>query len=153
VHNLRPQTFIRSAFHQRTLSLTRDKVGVFHSMASSNGQTDRAHQSRVRSVPPALCERIARRLVWPPTHGGVPAQQSCPLYHSIASVPARHWKTSSHGIQTPTEPFQSRDSQRVHGEDEDGNQRSQIHNPQGTERHEKVLRLTKNSGSGVQTWR
>jgi len=36
VCNLGLRTSIHSVFHQRTLSLTRDKVGIFHSMASSN---------------------------------------------------------------------------------------------------------------------
>ena len=52
-----------------------------------------------------------------------------------------------------TEPFWSRDSQRVHREDEDGNQRSKVRNPQGTGWHEKILWPTKNSGSSVQTQR
>ena len=96
---------------------------------------------------------MIRWLVRPPTYGGVPAQQSCPLHHPTASVPARYWKTSLHGIQTPTEPFQSRDSQQVHEEDEDSNRWSQIHNLQDTKWHEEVLQPTKNSGSSVQTRR
>ena len=105
VCNLEPWTSIHSVFHQRTLSLTRNKVGVFHSIASLNWRTDGACQSRVRLVPPALCEQIVKWLVWPPTHGGVPAQQPCPFRHLTASVPTRHRKTSSHRIRTPTEPF------------------------------------------------
>ena len=59
----------------------------------------------------------------------------------------------SHRLQTLTEPLRLRDSQRVYGKDKNGDRRSEICDPQGTGRHEKILRLTKNSGSSVQTWR
>jgi len=151
VHNLRLWTSVRSSFYQRTLLPARNKVGVFHNLASSNRQTDGACQSRVRSVPPALCEWMARWLVWSLTLSRVPAQQSCPLHYPTASIPARHRKTFSHGIQTLTGLFWSRDSQWIHGKNEDGDQRSEVRDLQGTGRHEKVLRPTKNSGSGVQS--
>ena len=59
----------------------------------------------------------------------------------------------SHRLQTLTKPLRLRDSQRVYEKDENGDRRSEIRDPQGTGRHEKILRLTKNSGSSVQTWR
>ena len=74
------------------------------------------------------------------------------LVSSTASIPTRHQTTSSHGLRTLTKPFRSGDSQRVHGEDENGERRSEVHNPQGTRRHEKVLQLTQNSGSSIQPW-
>ena len=96
---------------------------------------------------------MARRLVQSITYGGVPTQQPCPLCYPTASVPARHRTTSSHGLRTLTKPFRSRDSQRVHREDENGERRSEVHNLQGIEQHKKVLRLIQNSGSGIQPWR
>ena len=61
--------------------------------------------------------------------------------------------TSSHGLRTPTKPFWSGNSQRVYGEDKNSKQRSEVHDPQGTGQHEKVLRPTQNSGSDIQPWR
>jgi len=112
-------------------------------------QTNRACQPRVRLVPPALCEQTARWLVQPLTHDGVPAQQSCPFYYPTASISAQHQMASSYGLRTLTEPFWSRDSQWVHGKDEDSNQRSKVCDPQSTGWHEKILRPIKNSGSSV----
>jgi len=132
VRNLGPQTSVHSSFHQRTLPSTRSKVGIFYSLAPSNQQTDGACQPRVGPVPPALCKRVARRLVWPVTYGRVPAQQPCPLHYPIASVPARHQTTSLHGLQTLAELFWSRDSQWVHRKDEDSNWQSQICDLQST---------------------
>ena len=80
---------------------------------------------------------MAGRLVWPLTHGEVPAQQLCPLHYLTTSIPAQHWMASSHGLWTPTEPFWSRDSQWIHGKDEDSNQRRKVHNLQSTGRHKK----------------
>jgi len=151
VCNLGPQTSVHSSLHQGTLLSARNKVGVFHSLASLNWQTDGARQPRVGPVPLALCEREARRLVRPLTYGRVPAQQSYLLCYSIASVSAWHWMASSHRLRTLTEPFWSRDSQWVHREDENGNRRSKVCNSQSTGRHEKILWLMKNSGSGIQT--
>jgi len=94
---------------------------------------------------------MARWLVRSLTLGRVLAQQSYPLHHPTASVPAWHWKTSLHGLWTPIEPFQSRDSQWIHGKNEDSNWRSKVHNSQGTGQHEKILRPMKNSSSSVQT--
>jgi len=111
VRNLGPQTLVRSSFYQRTLPSTRNKVGIFYCLTPSNRRTNGACQPGVRPVPPALCEQAARRLVRPFTHGGVPAQQSCPLHYPTNSVPARHWKTSSHGLRTLTELLQSGDGQ------------------------------------------
>jgi len=127
-----------------SLTPTRNKVGILHSLVSSNQWTDRAHQPRVRPVPMALCEQTARQLVRPLTHGRVPAQQSCPLYYLTASISAWHQMAFSYGLWTPTEPFWSRDSQWVHGKNENSNLQS-------TERHKKILQLMKNSGSSVQT--
>jgi len=150
VHNLRPQTSVCSSFHQRTLLSTRNKVGIFYSLAPLNWWKDRVCQPGVGPVPPALCEQAARWLVWPVTHGRVPAQQSCPLHHLTASVPAQHQTTFSYGLRTLAEPFQSRDSQRVHRKDEDSNWQSQICDPQSTRQHEEILRPTQNSSSSVQ---
>ena len=82
VRSLGLGTPVCSPFHQRTLPLARNKVGVFHSLASSNRRTDGVRQPGIRPVPPALCERKERRLVRPVTPGGVPAQQSRPLRYS-----------------------------------------------------------------------
>jgi len=90
VRNLRPRTSVRSSFHPRTLLSARNKVGILHGLASSNWWIDRVHQPRVGLVPPAICEQMARQLVWPITHSGIPAQQSCPLCYPTASVPAQH---------------------------------------------------------------
>ena len=79
VCSLRPRTSVRRSFHQRALLTTRNKVGVFYSLAPSNRWTDRVCQPGVGPVPPALCEQKARQLVQPITHGRVPAQQSCLL--------------------------------------------------------------------------
>ena len=111
VHNLGLWTSVHSLFYQRTLPSTRNKVGIFYCLAPSNRQTNGACQPGVGPVPLALRERAARRLVRPFTHGGVPAQQSCPLHHPTNSIPARHQKTFSHGLRTPTELLRSRDSQ------------------------------------------
>ena len=78
-------------------------------------------QPGVGPVPPALYEQVARQLVRPVTYGRVPVQQSHPLYHLTASIPARYQMTSLYRLQTPAELFRSRDSQQVHGKDEDGN--------------------------------
>jgi len=110
VRNFRLRTSVHSLFHQRTLPFTRSKVGIFYPLVPSNQRTNRACQLGVGPVPLALCERAARRLVRPFTHSGVPAQQSCPPYHPTNSISARHWKTSSHGLRTPTELLWSRDS-------------------------------------------
>ena len=40
VCNLGPQTSVHSSFHQRTLPSTRNKVGVFYSLAPPNQWTD-----------------------------------------------------------------------------------------------------------------
>jgi len=115
----RPQfvvRFTRELYHLLGIKLA--------SSTAWHPQTDRACQPGVGPVPPALCEWEARRLVQPITHGGVPAQQSHPLHHPIAFVSARHQMTSSHGLWTPAEPFQSRDSQQVHRKNEDSNRRS-----------------------------
>jgi len=93
VCNLRPQTSVHCLFHQRALPTTRNKVGIFYSLAPPNQQTDRTCQPRVGPVPLAICKRAARRLVWPLTHGRVPAQQSRPLRYLTASVPAWHRTT------------------------------------------------------------
>ena len=98
VHNLGPQTSVRSSLHQRALPTTRNKVGVFYSLAPPNRWTDGTRQPGVGPVPPAVCKRVARRLVRPLTHGGVPAQQSCPLCYPTTSVPARHRTYLSHGL-------------------------------------------------------
>ena len=60
---------------------------------------------------------------------------------------------SSHGLRTLTEPLRFRDGQRVYRKNENGNRRSEVCDPQGTGRHEKILRPSKNPDSGVQTWR
>jgi len=111
VHNLRLRTSVCSSFHPRTLPSTRNKVDVLYGLAFPDRRTDRACQPRVGPVPLAICERMARQLVRPITHGGIPAQQSCPLRYPTASVPARHRMTSLHGLRTLTEPLWSRDSQ------------------------------------------
>jgi len=153
VCSLGPQTSVCSSFYQRTLPLARNQVGILHSLAPWNRWTDRVRQPRVGPVSPALREQTARQLVWSLTYGGVPTQQPCSLCYPTAFIPARHWMTSSHGLQTPTEPFQSRDSQWIYEKDENSDQRSEICDPQGTGRHEKVLWLTQNSGSSIQVWR
>ena len=149
--NLRPQTSVCSSLHQGTLPPTRNKVGIFYSLVFLNWWTDKVRQPRVGPVPPALCERKTRRLVQSLTPGGIPAQQLCPLYYSTASISARHQVVSSYGLQNPTEPFWSRDNQQVHEKNKDGNWRSKVCNLQSTERHKKILWLTKNSSSSVQT--
>jgi len=111
VHNLRLQTSVHSLFHPRTLPSARNKVGVLHGLASSDRQTDGACQPRVGPIPLAICKQTARRLVQPITYGGIPAQQSCLFHYPTASISARHWTAFSHGLQTPTESFWSRDSQ------------------------------------------
>jgi len=151
VYNLGPWISIRSLFHQRTLPLARNKVGIFYSLASSNRWTDEACQQRVRPVSPALYEQMARWLVWPFILGGVPVQQSCPLYYLTAFVLAQYQKTSSHRLWTLTEPFWSRDSQWIHGKNEDSDWRSEVCNLQSTKQHKKILWLTKNFSSSVQT--
>ena len=144
------RTSVHSSFHPRTLLSTRNKVGILHGLASSDRQTDGVRQPRVGPVPLAICEWTVRQLVRPITHGGIPAQQSCPLCYPTASVPAQHWTAFSHGLRTLIEPFRSRDSQWIHGKDEDSDQRSEVCNPQSTGWHEKILRPMKNSSSGVQ---
>ena len=139
VCSLRLQTSVRHSFHQRALPPTRNKVGIFYSLAPPNWRTDRTHQPRVGSVPPAICKWTARRLVRPLTHGGVPVQQSHPLCYPTASIPVWHWMYSSHGLQTLTKPLRSRDSQWVYGKDENGNWRSEVYNLQSTRRHEEIL--------------
>ena len=146
--SLGPQTSVRRLFHQRALPPTRNKVGVFYSLAPLNWWTDRMRQPRVGPVPSAICKWAARRLVWPLTHSRVPAQQSHLLYYPTASIPAWHQTYSSHGLRTPTEPLRSRDSQWVYRKDENGNWRSEVCNLQ--RRHKEVLRPTKNSSFGVQ---
>ena len=64
----------------------------------------------------------------------------------------QHQKAPPHGLRTPTKPLQSGDGQRIHRENENGDRRSEVRDPQGTGRHEKVLRPQKNSGAGVQPW-
>jgi len=105
------RTSVRHSFHQRALPTTRNKVGIFYSLALPNRQTNGTRQPRVGPVPPAICKRAARQLVQPLTHGGVLAQQLRLLHYPTASVPTRHWTYSLHGLQTPTEPLRSRDSQ------------------------------------------
>ena len=144
------RTSVRSSFHPRTLLSARNKVGVLHGLASSDRRTDGARQPRVEPVPLAICEWTVRRLVRSITHDRIPAQQSCPLCYPTASIPAWHWTASSHGLQTLTEPFRSKDSQWIHRKDEDSDRRSKVYNSQSTGQHEKILRLMKNSGSGVQ---
>jgi len=63
VHSLRPRTSVRHLFHQRALPTTRNKVGVFYSLAPLNRWTDGTCQPGVGPVPPAICKRVARRLV------------------------------------------------------------------------------------------
>ena len=121
VCSLRLQTSVHHLFHQRALPTTRNKVGVFYSLAPPNRWTDRTRQPRVGPVPPAICKRAARRLVRPLTHDGVPAQQSHLLHYPTASVSAQYWTYLSHGLRTLTEPLRSRDSQRVYGKDKNGN--------------------------------
>ena len=152
VRNLRLQTSVRSSFYQRTLLSTRNKVGIFYHLAPSNQWTNGTCQLGVGPVPPAFCEQAARRLVWPFIHGGVPAQQSYLLHHPTNSVPAWYRKTSLYGLRTLTELLQSRDSQWIHRKNEDSNRRSEVRDPQDTGWHEKILWLTKNSGSSVQAW-
>jgi len=101
VCNLGLQTSVRSSLHQGTLPPARNKVGIFHSLVSSNQQTDGVCQPRVGPVPPALCEQKARWLVWPLTPGGVSAQQSRPLCYSTASISAWHRRASLYGLWTP----------------------------------------------------
>ena len=153
VRNLGPRTSVRSSFYQRALPLARNQTSVLHSLAPSNQRTDRTRQPGVGPVPLALRERMAKRLVRSITYSGIPTQQPCPLRYPTASVPARHQTTSSHGLRTPTKPFQSGESQRIHGEDENGDRRSEIHDTQSTGQHEKVLRPTQNSGPSIQPWR
>ena len=148
--SLRLQTSVCRSFHQRALLTTRNKVGVFYSLVSLNQQTDGTHQPRVGPVPLAICKWVARRLVWPLTHGRVPAQQSHPLCYPTTSIPARHRTYFSHGLWTLTEPLQSRDSQRVYRKDENGNRKSKVHDLQSTRRHKEVLQLMQNSSSSVQ---
>ena len=71
VCSLRLRTSVRCSFHQRALLTTRNKVGIFYSLAPPNRRTDGTCQPRVGPVPPAICKRAARRLVRPLTHGGV----------------------------------------------------------------------------------
>ena len=73
------------------------------------------------------------------------------ICHPTNSIPAQHWKTSSYGLQTLTEPFWSRDSQWIYKKDEDDNWRSEVCNPQNTGLYKKILQPTKNSSSSVQT--
>ena len=105
VHSLRPRTSVYRSFHQRALPTTRNKVGVFYSLAPPNRWTDGTCQPGVGPVPPAICKRAARRLVRPLIHGRVPAQQSRPLHYPTASVSAQHWTYPLHGLQTLTEPL------------------------------------------------
>jgi len=98
VRSLRPRTSVRRSFYQRALPTTRNKVGVFYSLAPPNRQTDGTRQPGVGPVPPAIRKRAARRLVRPLTHGEVPAQQPRPLRYPTASVPARHWTYPSHRL-------------------------------------------------------
>jgi len=98
VHSLRPRTSVRSSFHQRALLTTRNKVGVFYSLAPPNQRTDGTRQLGIGPVPPVVCKRVARRLVQSLTHGGVPAQQSCLLRYPTTSVPARYQTYPLHGL-------------------------------------------------------
>ena len=124
---------------------------LLHGLAPPDRQTNRTCQPGAQSIFPPIRQWTTGWLVWPPTYRRVLVQQSCPLHHLTNSVPARHWKTSSHKLQTLTEPFQSRDSQWIHGKDKDGNWRSEVCDPQSTGWHEKILWPTKNSSSSVQT--
>ena len=98
VHSLRLRTSVRRSFHQRALPTTRNKVGVFYSLAPPNRRTDRTRQPGVGPVPPAICKQAARRLVRPLTHSRVPAQQSRPLRYPTTSIPAQHRTYPSHGL-------------------------------------------------------
>jgi len=98
VRNLGPRTSVHSSLHQRALPTTRNKVSVFYSLAPPNRRTNGTCQPGVGPVPPAVCKQAARRLVRPLTHGGVLAQQSCPLHYPTTSVPARHRTYPSHGL-------------------------------------------------------
>jgi len=147
VCSLRPWTSVRRLFHQRALPPTRNKVGILHSLAPPNWWTDGMRQPRIGPVPLAICKRTARWLVWPLTYGRVPAQQLRLLRYPTASIPTQHWTHSLHGLRTLTEPLRSRDSQQVYRKDENDNRRSKVRDLQGTERHEKILQLLKNSSS------
>jgi len=52
VCSLRPWTSVRRSFYQRALPTTRNKVGVFYSLAPLNQWTDGTRQPRVGPVPP-----------------------------------------------------------------------------------------------------
>ena len=56
VCSLRLWTSVCHSFHQRALPTTRNKVGVFYSLASPNRQTDGMCQPRVGPVPLAICK-------------------------------------------------------------------------------------------------
>jgi len=90
VCSLRPWTLVHYLFHQRALLPTRNKVGVLYSMAPPNQRTDGTCQPRIGPVPLAICKWAARQLVWPLTHGRVPAQQSRLLHYLTASISTRH---------------------------------------------------------------
>jgi len=88
MRSLRLRTSVHRSFYQRALPTTRNKVGVFYSLAPLNRQTDGTCQPGVGPVPPAIYKRVARRLVRPLTHGRVLAQQPRPLCYPTTSVPA-----------------------------------------------------------------
>ena len=111
------------------------------------------HQPRVGPVPPAICKRAARQLVWPLTYGKVLAQQSCPFRYPTASIPTQHQMYSLHRLRTLTEPLGLRDGQWVYRKNENSDRRSKIRDLQDTGWHEKILWPLKNSSSGIQTWR
>jgi len=56
VRSLRLRTSVRRSFHQRALLTTRNKVGVFCSLAPPNRRTDRTRQPGVGPVPLAVCK-------------------------------------------------------------------------------------------------
>jgi len=63
VHTLRLRTSVHCSFYQRALPTTRNKVGIFYSLAPPNQQTDGTRQPGVGPVPLAICKRVARQLV------------------------------------------------------------------------------------------
>ena len=126
---------------------------LLHSLAPPDRQTNGMCQPGARPVPPPIRQWMAERLVRPPTDHGVPAQQPRPLHNAATSIPTRHWTNPLYGLWAKPSPLQTRDGQRIHGEDEICHWRDQIGDPQSTGRHDMVLQLKKDSSPYVHTRR
>ena len=126
---------------------------LLHSLAPPDRQTNRTHQLEARPIPLPICQWMAKQLVRPPTHCGVPAQQPHLLHNTATSVPTGHQTDSPYGLQAESEPLWPRDGQWTHRENKICHWRGQVSDLQGTRRHNTVLQLKEDSNSRVQTRR